>query len=185
LDRIAAFHRPFIEDGLSLIFSARGRVPAPYYPTLRMLLAETDGAGHQRAFLAHEAGYQFLRELQARDRVVPVVGDVSGPRAMAAIAREITARGTTLSAFYISNVEQYLFQDGRFPAFVQNLERFPKTPRSTMIRSVFPSGFRGYLPQASPDTYSTSLTQPLGLMLSDLAAGKYRGYADLVVASTR
>jgi len=50
---------------------------------------------------------------------------------------------------------------------------------------VFPGGFAGRPPQNVPGYYSTSLVQPLGTMLSDLAAGKYLGYADLVYASSR
>jgi hypothetical protein len=185
LARIHEFHRAFIDDGLSLTFQVRGRPPQSYYPSLRQLLVEGDGAGHQLSFLATESGFQFVRSLEARDLVIPVVGDVSGPHAMAAIAAEMTARSAALSAFYISNVEQYLYQDGRFPAFVDNLKRFPRNDRSTMIRSVFPSGFRGYLAQWPQDSYSASFTQGLNVMLSDLAAGRYRSYADLVVASTR
>jgi hypothetical protein len=104
---------------------------------------------------------------------------------MPAIAAEMTARNTPLSAFYISNVEQYLYQDGRFPAFVANLNRLPRNERSTMIRSVFPSGYRGVLPQSTGDSYSASLTQGLDVMLKDIAAGRYRNYADLVIASSR
>jgi hypothetical protein len=185
LERIGEFHRAFIDAGLSLVFQARGRAPAPYYPSFRTLLGEHDGAGHQLSFLASEPAYQFLRGLQSRDLIVPVVGDVSGPRAMRAIATEMTSRGTPLSAFYISNVEYYIFMDGRFPAFVENLKRFPHNERSTMVRSVFPGGFRGVLPQSTPESYSTSITQPLNGMLADLAAGKYRSYADLVLASSR
>jgi hypothetical protein len=185
LARIDEFHRAFIESGLDLIFQARGRPPQYYYPSLKTLLLESDGAGRRASFLAVEAGYQFVRSLEARDLIVPVVGDVSGAHAMPAIAAEMTARGTPLSAFYISNVEQYLYQDGRFPAFVANLNRLPRNERSTMIRSVFPSGYRGPLPQASSDSYSASLTQGLDAMLKDIAAGRYRTYADLVVASSR
>jgi hypothetical protein len=184
-ETIAAFHRGFIGAGLSLVFQAHGQPVRDYYPTLRALLRETDGAGRQASFLADESGFQYLRSLEGRDLVVPVVGDVSGPHAMPAIAAEMTARGASLSAFYISNVEYYLFADGRFSAFVENLRRLPRNDRSTMIRSVFPGGFRGFLPQAVPGFYSTSLVQPLAQMLADLSAGRYRTYADLVAASAR
>ena len=185
LDRIDEFHRAFVEAGLALVFAARGRAPSGYYPSLETLLLETDGAGHRSSFLAIETGYQFVRGLEQRDLIVPVVGDVSGSHAMAAIAAEMTTRGTPLSAFYISNVEQYLYQDGRFPAFVTNLKQLPQNERSTIIRSIFPSGYRGALPQSSGDSYSTSLTQGVDVMLRDVAAGRYRTYADLVLASAR
>src|SRR4029450_5920500 len=96
---------------------------------------------------------------------------------MSRLAAERKARGTPLSALYISNVEQYLFQDGRFPAFVDNLPRFPRTEPPPVLRSVFPRGYRGLLPQSTPDSYSTSLTQRLDVMLQDLAAGRTRTYA--------
>lgn len=185
LETVAAFHRGFIDAGLSLVFQAHGQPVRSYYPTLRALVLETDGAGHQASFLATESGFQFVRSLEQRDLVVPVVGDVSGPHAMAAIAAEMAARRLSLSAFYISNVEYYLFADGRFDAFAGNLRRLPRNERSTMIRSVFPGGFRGTLPQSVPGFYSTSLVQPLNRMLADLAAGQYRTYTDLVIASAR
>ena len=67
-----------LEAGLSLVFQAQGQPIRDYYPTLRMLLQEADGLGRQICFLGTEPGYQFLRSLEARDLVVPVVGDVSG-----------------------------------------------------------------------------------------------------------
>ena len=182
---IHAFHQAFIDRGLSLVFQVRGQGIRDYYPSLRDLLRETDLTGRQLGFLAADASFQVVRALEQRDLVVPVVGDVSGPKAMRAIAAAMTARGTSLSAFYISNVEFYLARDGRFPAFVENLKALPRGDHSTMIRSVFPSGFPGRIPLAVPGYYSTSLVQPLGVMLADLASGKYRGYADLVYASSR
>jgi hypothetical protein len=184
-DTIHRFHRAFIAAGLSLVFQAEGQPVRSYYPNLRMLLGETDRNGRQASFLASEPGYQVVRSLEARDLVIPVVGDVSGSRAMAAIAAEMSTRHEPLSAFYISNVEYYLFADGRFGAFVENLKRMPATDRSTMIRSVFPSGYRGSLPQWLPGYYSASLAQPLQQMLADLAAGRYRSYTDLVIASAK
>jgi hypothetical protein len=185
LARIAEFHGAFIDAGLWLMFQARGRPPTVGYPSLRDLLGETDGNGRHANYLAVESAYQFVRSLQQRDLVIPVVGDISGPHAMAAIAAEMRTRGTFVSAIYVSNIEQYLFQDGRFPRFALNLQRFPKSERTTIIRSVFPSGFRGILPQSTPDSYSTSLTQPLNMMLDDVTAGRYRSYWDLVLASSR
>lgn len=185
LDTIHRFHQEFIDAGLSLVFQARGQPVRDYYPNLRTLLRETDGTSRKRAFLASDPDFQFVRSLEGKDLVVPVVGDVSGRRAMAAIAAEIRTRGESLSAFYISNVEYYLFNDGRFAAYVENLKRFPRSATSTIIRSVFPSGFPMPLPQSVPGFYSTSLVQPLGTMLADLAAGKYYNYRDLVYASSR
>ena len=113
LQTIAAFHRRFIDDALSLRFNSTGRPPQLYYPTYRDLLLETDAAGNQANYLASEEAFQFVRSLQTQDRIVPVVGDISGPTALQAVGRAIAARGERLSAFYVSNVEFYLFGQGR------------------------------------------------------------------------
>lgn len=185
LETIATSRNQFVAAGLSLVFQARGQPLRSYYPTLRTLLQETDRAGHQLSFLASEPGYQFVRSLQERDLIVPVVGDVSGSQAMRAIAADMKARGLPLSAFYISNVEYYLFQNGSFARYAENLQRFPRDEHSTVIRSVFPSGGSRSLPQSLPNYYSTSIIQPFGEMLDDLKAGKYRSYRDLIWAGTR
>ncbi len=185
LETIAKSRAPFVEEGLSLVFQARGQPRRSYYPTLRTLLRENDRAGHQLSFLASEAAFQFVRSLQARNLIVPVVGDVSGPHAMRAIAADMAARGLRLSACYISNIEYYLFQGKTFGPYAENLQRLPHDARSMMIRSVFPSGGSRTLTQSVPGYYSTSLVQPFDAMLADLAAGNYKTYRDLVLASAR
>jgi hypothetical protein len=185
LDTIAKSRAEFVRDGLSLRFQVRGQGVRTYYPTLRTLLLENDRAGHQLSFLASEAAFQFVRDLQARGRIVPVVGDVSGSRAMRAIAGDMKARGLRLSAFYISNVEFYLFRPGTFGAYVGNLKQFPHDERTMIIRSVFPSGGNRALAPPEPGFYSTSLTQPFATMLADHAAGKYGTYRELVLASVK
>ena len=185
LETIAKARMRFVQTGLALKFQAYGQPLRDYYPTLRTLLLETDRAGHQLSFLASEPAFQFVRSLQARHLIVPVVGDVSGARAMRAIADDMTARGLRLSAFYISNVEYYLFPDKKFGPYADNLKWLPHDERSMIIRSVFPSGGSRTLPQAVPGYYSTSLVQPFEAMLADLDAGKYKTYRDLVQASAR
>jgi hypothetical protein len=137
LDTIARFHDEFIEAGLSLRFRSHGRAPRIYYPTLRELLLATDASGRPWNYLASEDDFQFVRSLQARDALIPVVGNVSGLHAMRAIGTTIAARGERVSAFYISNVESYLFRDGQYITFVDNIRRLPRDRRTVMIRSIF------------------------------------------------
>ena len=185
LQTIAKSRGPFVAEGLSLVFQAHGQPRRSYYPTLRTLLRENDREGHQLSFLASEEAYQFVRALQARDAIVPVVGDVSGPKAMRAIAADMAARKLRLTVFYISNVEYYLYQSRSFSAYAENVLQFPADERAIVIRSVFPSGGSRSLPQSLPGYYSTSLTQPLATMFADLHAKKYPTYRDLVNASAR
>ncbi len=134
---IERFHRAFISRGLALQFNSHGRPPRPQYPTLQDLILATDRDGRSWHYLAAERDYQFVRQLQAADLVIPVVGDVSGPHALGAIGQAIAARGLSMSAFYVSNVESYLSRDGGYRRFVANLNQLPRGARSVMIRSIF------------------------------------------------
>ena len=48
--------------------------------TLRDLLLEVDRDGTRRSYLASEDDFQFVKRLQTEDRIVPIVGDLSGQR---------------------------------------------------------------------------------------------------------
>jgi hypothetical protein len=177
LATIDRFRRAFVERGLSLQFQSYGRPPRSVYPTYRELLLETDRNGRRLSYLASEDDFQFVRDLEARDGVIPVVGDLAGPRAIAAIGQEMSGRGEHLSAFYVSNVEMYLFRNGSFARFVDNLAHLPRTDRSVVIRSVF----GGYaLADSVPGYYSTSTVQNANDLIANSSAGKYRSYTDLL-----
>ena len=171
---INRFHRRFVTAGLPLKFQTIGRAPQSYYPTYRELLLETDRQGRRWNFLASEDDFQFVRSLERRDLVIPVVGDLAGASALAGIGRLITSRGDRLSAFYTSNVEFYLFADGRFPHFVENLDRLPRTNRSLIIRSVF-----GGFGQSTPGYRSSSLVQLVDQLLQRYASGNFHSYREL------
>jgi hypothetical protein len=177
---INRFHRRFISAGVPLKFQTTGRAPQSYYPSYRELLLETDREGRRASFLASEDDFQFVRSLQQRDLVIPVVGDLAGPSALTEVGRFMAARGDRLAAFYASNVEFYLFADGRFPSFVRNLGRLPHSDRSLIIRSVF-----GGLGQSAPGYYSSSIVQRVDELLQGYADGRFRGYAELTVARSR
>ena len=180
LATIDRFHRKFIAEGLGLKFESPAPAPKGYYPTYRELLFETDREGHQWNFLASEDDFQFLRTLERRDLVVPVVGDLGGSTAMNAISRMVSARGERVSAFYVSNVEFYLSADGKFQSFLGNVARLPHTERSIVIRSVF-GGYR--LRESVPGYYSTSLVQPMDELLTGFSNGRYKTYEDLLLLS--
>jgi hypothetical protein len=111
-------------------------------PTYAELMVATDAAGVERGYLASEASFAFLKDLESRNLVVPVVGDFGGPKAIRAIATYLKARGGMVAAFYLSNVEQYLYQDGKWDAFCRNVATLPLDTSSTFIRSA--SGRGGF-----------------------------------------
>jgi hypothetical protein len=178
---IRRFHRAFFEAGLDLQFTSHGRSPRWYYPTFRQLLLETDLEGRRGSFLVDEDDFQFLKRLQAKDLIIPVVGDLAGHHALAGIGALLRERGETVSAFYTSNVEFYLMAGGSFDEFARNVERLPRNAKSVIIRSYFGRGYPH--PQAVPGYNSTQLLQTLDSFVADERAGGYRSYVDLVVGN--
>jgi len=178
VETMRRIHRAFADAGLDLRFRSFGRGPRPYYPTLRQLLIETDREGNASNYLADASSFEFVKQLQAANRVIPVVGDLSGNHALRAIGQDMAARGAMLSAFYTSNVEYYLMADGTFRRYVENLRTLPSDGRSVVIRSYFSRGYPH--PQSLPGYYSTQLLQTVDLMLGEYDAGRIGTYFDLV-----
>jgi hypothetical protein len=93
-----------------------------------------DDTGAPQGFLARDADYQRVRSLHERNLIVPITGDFGGPKALRAIGAWVRERGGRVSAFYVSNVEQYLFQDGKNGTFYDNVATLPTDDTSVFIR---------------------------------------------------
>jgi hypothetical protein len=94
----------------------------------------TDEAGQPQSFLSTEENYQFLKALQEKNLVVPASGDFGGPKTIRAIGEYLREHHAVVSAFYVSNVEQYLFMDGKDRAFYDNVATLPVNESSVFIR---------------------------------------------------
>jgi hypothetical protein len=88
-----------------------------------------------RSYLADEDSFLFLKDLEARNLIVPVVGDFGGDRAIRSVARYVKSIDASVSAFYVSNVEQFLVQDGRWNTFCASVASLPLDETSVFIRS--------------------------------------------------
>ena len=131
-------------------------------PTYAQIAVETDADGTKRHYLASEANYRVLRDLQRRNLVVPVVGDFAGGTALREVGRWLREHRTPVTAFYTSNVEQYLFRQGDdWQRFFDNAAELPSTPESVFIRAVF-SFFGASRPRsAAPGPASSTVLSPL------------------------
>jgi L-alanine-DL-glutamate epimerase-like enolase superfamily enzyme len=67
-----------------------------------------DLSGQSRSFLATGEDFRFVKDLQARNMIVPVVGDFGGPTAMRRVGDYVRGHSTAVRAFYGSNVGVYL-----------------------------------------------------------------------------
>ena len=99
------------------------------------LMIATDDAGVERSFLASKEHFQFMKNLESRNLVVPIVGNFGGKTALRAVGQYIRDHEATVSAMYLSNVEQYLEQDNLWRAFCANVATMPLDASSTFIRS--------------------------------------------------
>ena len=180
LETVGRIQQAFFDSGLDLKFTSLGRAPRDYYPDLRKLLLEKDLSGKQLNYLASEDDFQFVKSLEGRNLVIPVVGNLAGTHALHEIGRVISERGEKLSTLYVSNVEFYLMREGTFDAFAANVRSIPHDPHSVIIRSYFGGGFYGSHPQSVPGYFSTQLLQTIDSFVSESARGGYATYMDLV-----
>src|SRR5262249_57550885 len=101
------------------------------------LMTATDGRGDRRSYLASEEAFNVIRQLEGRNLIVPLTGDFGGDKAIRSVGRYLKDHRATVTAFYTSNVEQYLFQqDTAWRKFFANVATLPVDGRSTFIRSV-------------------------------------------------
>lgn len=177
-ETVRGIHEAFFEWGLGIRYTNDSGMRSRRYPTWRQLLVQTDLSGERGSYLAKESSFQFVKRLQGRDLVVPVVGDLGGPHALAAIGRDVAARGLVISAFYVSNVEQYLVRGPGFVAYAGTVSGLPFDERSVIIRSYF--GRRTPIPQTVPGHFSTQLLERFRTFVDTHAAGGWSSYSDLV-----
>jgi len=93
-----------------------------------------DDGGDPQSFLSSEENFRFVKALHEKNLLVPISGDFGGPKAIRAIGAYLQKHGAVVSAFYLSNVEQYLFQDGKERAFYDNVATLPVNDMSVFIR---------------------------------------------------
>ena len=165
-------------QGRSALFGRR-------MPTYAELMVETDGQGAPRGYLATEENYRILRDLELNNLVVPLVGDFAGDKALRAVGKYLKERNAPVTAFYTSNVEQYLFQQADdWRQFFGNVATMPLDAKSTFIRAVFNyMGFRDP-PSATPGPRSTTMLCPIVGLLKALDEGRVQSYYDVIQLST-
>jgi hypothetical protein len=135
LQGIDYVYRAFARFGPGIKYSPIGLGAGTVQPTYAALMAATDQDGQARGFLSTEEAFAFLKNLQSRNLIVPVVGDFAGAKAVRAVGTYLKRKGALVSAFYLSNVEEYLRQNGVWLDFCANVSELPRDATSTFIRS--------------------------------------------------
>jgi len=151
------------------------------FPSLRDIILEQDLKGKTRNFLAAEDDYRFVRDMQRGNRIIPIVGDFAGPKALSGIGAYLKKRNDTVNFFYTSNVEQYLFTNGVFAKFAGNLRQLPINDKSLFIRA-FPN-MREAHPAMVPGHRLTTLLERISVFIKDFDDGLYPDYWSLVTTN--
>lgn len=156
--------------------------PRGAMPDYAQLMRSTDLEGVPRSFLASEANYAIVRDLQLRNLIIPVVGDFAGPSALRSIGNFVRGVGAVVNVFYLSNVEQYLWIEHAEPDFYASVRTLPLDGSSTFIRSSG-NGFRGGGAQPGGGGMPFALLSNIREFLHLLEIGRVRSYEDVLTVS--
>lgn len=159
------------------------RLRSPLLPSYEQLMVDTDENGEFRSFLATEENFLALQQFEKNNLIVPLVGNFAGPKAIRAVGEYLRARNLTVAAFYLSNVEHYLFMNpDDWKAFYSNVATLPLDSRSVFIRPLIKTGNEGY--SASPILRRGYSWDTLLFSIQDLVtafdAGMIQSYYDII-----
>ena len=179
IQRVSELYRAFFVRHLDLRWEYRsdGDRGIPFI-TYRSFLLGRDLEGGHGNFLASDEDYLFIRDMQARNAIIPVTGDFAGNHALRTIGDFVRERGDRISAFYLSNVEYYLYPEGRLDEFAENVRYLPTDDRSVLIRA-FVNLSRRTHPKRVERHLMTTVLQYTRSFSQLFADGAYRSYLDL------
>jgi hypothetical protein len=153
-----------------------------WFPTYAELMVQSDLQGINHGYIGSDESFKVLQEYERNNLIVPIVGDFAGDTALRAVARYLKQHDATVTAFYTSNVEQYLFQGDGWKRFFMNVSTLPVDEHSMFIRAYFNRmGFRFQPP--GPGLQSSTLLDPIRGLLTAFTNGEIHSYYDVVSRS--
>lgn len=174
---------PFGYPGMSRGGGMRGGFRMPTYQAMVM---ETDSAGIDWSYLGSEERYRVVRDMELRNLIVPLTGNFAGPKTLRAVGQWAVTHRAPVTTFYVSNVEQYLFQQGdEARRFYENVATLPIDSTSTFIRSFAGGRFMGMdsvltLRPQSAAGRSLELTSSIQETLRAFAEGRLNSWIDVI-----
>ena len=133
----------FYTYGPSITYSSATGGGGRYMSNYEQLMRTNDGllnggTSKQQSYLASDEAFNFMKDLESKNLLVPVVGNFAGPTAIRAVGNYIRERGETVMAFYLSNVEDYLPMGGTWERFCNSVASLPLVESSTFIYGARP-----------------------------------------------
>jgi hypothetical protein len=124
----------FFRGGPRMDYAYASSSPNNQVPSYNNLMVTTDGRGKNWSYLDTEDRYKYVREMQLRNLIVPLVADFGGPKTIKTIAQYLKDHGAMVSVFYISNVEDYL--NSSWSSYMANLASLPADDSTLLIRFI-------------------------------------------------
>jgi hypothetical protein len=135
-------------------------------PDFSEVISSTTAEGFNLHYLTGLERFQVVKALHAADRIVPMLGNVTDPAAIARARRVVEEASLRFDTVYLSNLEEFLLQryviegdvitarpnpNGMlvepfargWHALVDQLEALPRTDDALLIRFFFPGAHRG------------------------------------------
>jgi len=131
VQKIEYIFNVFSRGGPRMDYGFASTAPNPYVPSYHALAVANDGRGKNWVYLNREESYKHIRDMQQKNLIVPLTGDFTGVKAIKTVGQYVKDHSSTISLFYISNVEDYIFQ-AKWPAYLSNLALLP-TDKSTLL----------------------------------------------------
>jgi hypothetical protein len=172
----------FAKAGPEIRYSFPSQYGWGRFPSYSQLMLEADENGVSHSYMASEENFQLIKRLQTENLIVPVVGDFAGDRALRAIGRFLRDHGATVTAFYTSNVEFYLFQSEDWKRFLNNVSELPVDESSVFIRAYF-NNLGLQFPNQVAGSRSVTLLDNMQGMMDAFDGGYIRSYSDVIKRS--
>jgi hypothetical protein len=150
-------------------------------PTYAQLMTATDLTGRNQSYLGTEEVFKSLQDFERQNRLIPLVGDFAGDKAIVSVGRYLKERSAVADVFYLSNVERYLFDQGdNAKRFYTNVAALPLGPASIFIRSVTSDiSVRLGIPIPEGTTKWRSFLSPISENLKAFEGGNMKSYTDI------
>jgi hypothetical protein len=177
LETIGYVYHNFFDAGPYIDFSFGSYIVTPPMPTYAELMLTTDSQGRNSSYLASEENFQYVKTMSIRNLIIPLVGDFAGRKTVRKIGKYLADHDATVTVFYTSNVEEYLFRSSDWRRFYASVAALPMDSASTFIRTVNAQG---------PSRWSyqfISLLSPMAELIRSFEEGGIQTYHDVVVMS--
>jgi len=122
----------FLRGGPRMDYTFASASPNNGLPSYYNLMVATDGRGKNWAYLDTEERYEYVCQLQQKNLIIPLVADFGGTKTIKENAKYLKEHVSTVSVFYISNVEDYL--ETTWDNYRANLAALPSDESTLLIR---------------------------------------------------